>query len=179
MKTTIKTIRPPLKLGLLAPLAVACLSMAPHARADTILLAQTTLISGTEATDDTFTAKSAGAITMDLQGLSWPLPLQALSFSITSASQVLEQSSGTDMMSDVLTFNVNPGTYYAHIMATAGSGPLELGLYSMLMTFTASSTPPPSVPLPASGWMLLTGMFVLIGLVRAIRPLEVSGTAAA
>jgi hypothetical protein len=45
-----------------------------------------------------------------------------------------------------------------------------LGLYSVLMTFA------PAVPLPASGWMLLTGMFVLAGLLRAVRPLELTGT---
>ena len=37
----------------------------------------------------------------------------------------------------------------------------------------------PTVPLPSSGWLLLTGMFVLAGLARAVRPLELMGTAAA
>ena len=62
-------------------------------------------------------------------------------------------------------------------MATA-TGSLDLGLYSMLLTFTPSSSP--TVPLPASGWMLLTGMFVLAGLARAMRrPIELTGTAPA
>ena len=60
-------------------------------------------------------------------------------------------------------------------MATAG-GALNLGLYSMMMTFSPNT---PTVPLPASGWMLLTGMFVLVGLARAARPFDLTGTARA
>jgi uncharacterized membrane protein len=86
----------------------------------------------------------------------------------------LSSWSGSGINSDVATFNVQPGTYYAHIMATAG-GTLNLGLYSMLMTFSAT----PTVPLPSSGWMLLTGLFVLAGLVRVFRPLDFVGTARA
>jgi hypothetical protein len=105
-----------------------------------------------------------------LNSLAWPTPLKALSFSATSANQVL---TSWDMSSSQPTpFDVGAGTYFAHIMATA-DGALDLGLYSMMITFT------PSVPLPASGWMLLTGMFVLAGLARAVRPLELTGTAAA
>jgi hypothetical protein len=176
MKTT-KTMRPSLKLGLLAPLALTCLSVAPHARADSILLAQTTLVSGTESTLDSFTAPSAGTVTVNLQSLNWPTALNALSFSVTSSSQVLASWNGTGIASDVATFDVGAGTYFAHIMATAG-GALDLGLYSLMMTFTPNSGPPP-VPLPPSGWMLLTGMFVFAGLARAVRPLELTGTAEA
>jgi hypothetical protein len=43
------------------------------------------------------------------------------------------------------------------------------------MTFS----PTPTVPLPSSGWLLLTGMFVLVGLARAVRPTELMGTAEA
>jgi hypothetical protein len=177
MKTT-KTVRPSFKLGLLAPLTLIGLSLAPHARADSILLAQTTLVNGSVATDDSFTTHSAGTVTVSLQSLAWPTQLSALSFSATSANQVLADwsGSGTSLTSGALTFEVGAGTYFAHVMATAPTGPglLGLGLYSMLMTFT-----PSAVPLPSSGWMLLTGLFVLVGLARAVRPLELMGTAEA
>ena len=177
MKTT-KTIRPSLRLGLLAPLALAGLSIASHARAETILLAQSTLVNGTTSTVDSFTAPSAGTVTVKLQSLEWPTTaLQSLSFSASSANHVFSSWTGMGVASEVTTFDVGAGTYFAHIMATA-AGDLNLGLYSLLMTFTPNSGPPP-VPLPASGWMLLTGIFVLAGLARVVRPLELTGTAAA
>ncbi len=168
------TMRKSLKLGLVAPLALGTLAFAPHARADSILLAQTTLVVGSESTVDSFVAPTAGTVSVTLYNLKWPAPLSALSFSATSANQVLTSLSGTNLKSDSATFDVGAGTYFAHIMATAG-GTLDLGLYSMMMTFTPTSP----VPLPASGWMLLTGMFVLVGLARATRPFELTGTARA
>jgi hypothetical protein len=174
---TIKTMRLPLRLGLLAPLALTCLSIAPHARADSILLAQTTLVSGTVSTVDSFVAPSAGVVTVTLKSLDWPTSLSALSFSATSADQVLASWSGTGLASDIASFDVGAGTYFAHIMATAG-GTLDMGLYSLLMTFTPTAGPP-AVPLPPSGWMLVTGMFVLAGLARVIRPFELTGTSEA
>jgi hypothetical protein len=171
---TIKTLCPVSKLALLAPLVLAGAALAPQARAESILLAQTTLVAGSESTVDSFTAPTAGTITLNLQTLNWPVPLSALSFSATTASSVLTSWSGTGLSSDVTTFTVAPGTYYAHIMATADTtSALDMGLYSMMLTFT------PTVPLPATGWLLLTGLFVLAGLVRAARPLELTGTAAA
>jgi hypothetical protein len=172
---TITTMRNSLKLGLVAPLALGTLAFAPHAWADSVLLAQTTLVVGSEATVDSFVAPSAGKVSVTLNSLDWPTPLNALSFSATSANQVLASWSGMGISKNTATFDVGAGTYFAHIMATAG-GALDLGLYSVMMTFTPSTSP---VPLPASGWMLLTGMFVLAGLARAARPFELTGTARA
>lgn len=177
MMKTMTTKRMSLKLALVAPLALSTLAVAPHARADNILLAQTTLVTGTVSTVDSFTATSAGTVTVNLQSLNWPTSLNALSFSATSANQVLASWSGTGLASDVATFDVTAGTYFTHIIATAG-GVLDMGLYSMMLTFSPSGSPPP-VPLPASGWMLLTGVFVLAGLARAMRPFELTGTAQA
>jgi hypothetical protein len=163
-----------LKCGLLAPLALAGIGLvaAPHAQADSILLGQTTMVIGTESTVDSFTTSAAGTVTVNLQNLSWPMPLSALSFSATSADQVIWEGGGA-INSEVASFDVGAaGTYFAHIMATA-QGPLNIGLYSLLMTFSPSSSP---VPLGASGWMLLTGMFALAGLARVARPFELMGT---
>lgn len=176
MNTMIQTRRP-LKLALVAPLALVALAGAPHARADNILLAQTTLVNGSVSTVDSFTAPGAGTVSVSLDSLNWPAPLSSLSFSATSASQVMASWNGTGLSSNVATFNVTGGTYFTHILATAG-GSLDVGLYSMLLTFTPSGSPPP-VPLPGSGWLLLTGALVLGGLVRAIRPVELTGTAPA
>ncbi len=175
-KLTMK--RKSLQWGLVAPLVLTGFAVTPNAWADSILLAQTTLVSGLESTDDSFTVPTAGTVKVTLSNLDWPTQLTSLSFSATSANQVLASwnGTGTDLTSNTSTFNVGAGTYFAHIMANAG-GALNLGLYSLMMTFTPNATP--TVPLPASGWMLLTGMFVLAGLARAVRPLELMGTAAA
>lgn len=175
---TLKATRPLSKLALLAPLALSGIALAPHAWADNILLAQSTLVAGTESTVDSFTTSTTGTVTIDVQALDWPAPLSALSFSATTGSSLLSSWywSGQGASSDVMTFTVGPGTYYAHIMASADANnpkSMDLGLYSMLVTFT------PSVPLPASGWLLLTGMLALAGLARVARPRELTGTAAA
>jgi len=174
MNTTIQK-RTSLKLALVAPVALAALAAAPHARADSILLAQTTLVTGSVSTVDSFTAPSAGKVTVDLTSISWPAALSSLSFSAASANKVLASWNGTGVSSDVATFDVAAGTYYTHILATAG-GTLDVGLYSMLLTFSPSTS---TVPLPASGWMLLTGLFVLAGLARSVRRFELTGTAPA
>src|SRR5581483_913989 len=153
MKTMSKTTkRLSLKLALAAPLAAIGLAAAPHANAESILLAQTTLVVGNESTTDSFTTSGAGTVTVSLQSLNWPAQLDALSFSATSASQVLWNAGGQHVNSEIGSFNIDgAGTYFAHIMATAG-GALDVGLYSLLMTFTPGTS---SVPLPSSGWMLL------------------------
>ena len=177
MKTS-KAKRPLPKLALLAPLALTGVAVAPHAWAENILLAQTTLVAGTESTVDSFTTTTTGTVSVDLQALNWPAPLSALSFSATTGSSLLSSWlwNGQGASSDVMTFTVGPGTYYTHIMASADANnpkSMDLGLYSMLVTFT------PSVPLPASGWLLLTGMLALAGLARVVRPRELTGTTAA
>jgi hypothetical protein len=173
MNTT-KTMRLSLKSGLLVPMALTGLAVAPHAWADSVLLAQTTMVVGTESTTDTFVAPSAGTMTVTLNSFGWAAPLSALSFSASSATQLLASWNGTGVTSDTATFNVGAGSYFANIMATA-SGAMDMGLYSLRLSFS----PTPTVPLPSSGWLLLTGIFVLGGLARAVRPLELMGTAAA
>ena len=61
------------------------------------------------------------------------------------------------------TFQVGAGTYFAHVMATA-AGQLNLGLYSLVLSFT-----PSAVPLPAGAGMLLIGLLVLFALRRTMR----------
>jgi len=165
-----------MKVGLLVPMALTGLAAAPHAWADSVLLAQSTMVVGTESTTDSFVTPTAGTVTVSINSFGWAAPLSALSFSASSATQVLASWSGTGGTSDTATFNVGAGSYFANIMATA-SGAMDMGLYSLRMTFSPNSTP--AVPLPSSGWLLLTGMFALAGLARAVRPLELMGTAEA
>src|SRR5260370_14156349 len=137
----------------LASVAVLGLSQAPHALADTMLLSDTTLVQGTSAATFSFAAPSAGTVTATVSNLPWPNSLQTLDFQATSATDTLSSWSALAGANQTGTqsFSVGPGTYFAHIMAVA-QGSLDLGLYSLNLTFS-----PNVVPLPTSDWMLLTG----------------------
>lgn len=136
-------------------LAMGCLLPAMSARAESLLVAQTTLISGTESTVDSFSVPSAGTVTVQLSDLPWPQALSSLSFMATSGNQVL--SSWSTLTSGVESFQVTPGTYFAHVTGTA-AGALDLGLYSMTLSFQPAGT----VPLPGSAWLLVIGLLALV-----------------
>jgi hypothetical protein len=160
-------LQPRAARGSFALTALLCLGAAAGARADQILVAQTSLISGTASAVDSFTAPSAGTVTVQLSNIPWPTALSSLSFFASSSNQVLASgtvpgltgSSGPSGGMTVESFQVTPGTYFAHVTGTA-AGPLDLGLYSMQVTFA------PAVPLPASGVLLACGLLVLAGLGR-------------
>ena len=165
----IKTMLSMPRVGWLACLALLCLSQAPYARADMMLLSDTALVSGTQSAVFSFDAPSAGTVTATLSNLPWPAPLSTLSFVATSATETL--SSWSAPVAQAESFQVGPGTYFAHIMAAA-TGPLNLGLYSLNLSFAPAVGP---VPLPASDWLLVVGVLVLFGLTRilsAFGPIE-------
>jgi hypothetical protein len=134
----------------------------PAARADALLLASTNLVTGNSAATFSFNAPGSGTVTAQISSMPWPVPLSALSFSATTATDTLSSWSTTDAMAapQIEKFQVGAGTYFAHVMATAG-GSLDLGLYSLMLTFS-----PSAVPLPAAGGMLLIGLLVLFALRR-------------
>ena len=146
-------------------LALLCLSLTPHARADTMLLSDTTMVFGTQSAVFSFDAPTAGTVTATLENESWPTPLSSLSFLATSASQTL--SSWSAPVAQAESFQVGPGSYFAHIMAQA-TGPLNLGVFSLRLSFAPSVGP---VPLPASDWLLVIGVLVLFGLTRILSAL--------
>jgi hypothetical protein len=155
---------PMARIGMLALLAMLSLGRSPLAHADTLLKAATTLVYGTSADTYSFDAPSNGTVTAQISSLPWPVPLSALSFSATTATDTLAWStSSPSSTSQIETFQVGAGTYFAHVMATAG-GSLNLGLYSVMLTFT-----PSAVPLPAAAGMLLIGLLVLFALGRTMR----------
>ena len=161
--TTTQRLRPHAAKRLIALSALgAGLSLAPAVHADQILVAQTSMISGTVSTVDSFTAPAAGTITIQLANIPWPAALSSLSFFASSASQVVASGTvpqGSGPVSGTLldSFQVTPGTYFAHITGTAAPGSLDLGLYSMQVSFA------PAVPLPATAWLLVGGLVMLLG----------------
>jgi len=160
---TIKTMLLMPRVGWLTCLALMWLSLAPHARADTMLLSTTTMVSGTASAVFSFDAPSAGWVTATVSNLPWPDSLKTLDFQATSASATLSTWSALDSnQTHTESFLVGQGTYFAHILAIA-QGDLDMGLYSLNLTFS-----PNVVPLPTSNWMLLTGILVLFGFTRVM-----------
>jgi hypothetical protein len=164
MKTSVMKWGPMARRALLASLALIGLSQAPHALADTMLLSDTTLVRGNSSAVFSFDAPTAGMVTATLSNLPWPNSLKALDFAATTSTDVVSSWSALDSSNETRTesFLVGQGTYFAHIMASA-AGELNMGLYSLSLTFT-----PNVVPLPAADWMLLTGVLVLFGLTRVM-----------
>jgi hypothetical protein len=138
------------------------------ARADMLLLANTTMVTGTESSVFSFTAPASGNVTAELTNLDWPTTLSGLSFMASSGSQVLGSLSAPSLANtntQMLTFHVShPGTYFANVTATPG-GPLDIGVYSFSLHFANGS----AVPLPASGWLLAAAVIVLLGMLRSWR----------
>ncbi|MBS0379243.1 MAG: hypothetical protein JSS29_12205 [Proteobacteria bacterium] len=146
-----------LTLVVLAVLASAHLGVA---RADTVLVSSTTMISGSQSDVFSFTAPGPGTITAQITNLSWPQPLDSLSVIATSGKEVMGQWSVP--VSQTGSFQIgSSGTYYADVLASAG-GALHLGVYSLEITFTPQGAP---VPLPA-GVLLLAGGFSIVVLLH-------------
>jgi|SRR5579871_5588574 len=157
------------RVALIAVLGVLGASRSPVARADTtVLKGATTMVFGSASDTYSFTAPSAGTVTAEITNVPWPEPLAALSYNVTSATGILSpMMNGQDVSSssDVETYQVGAGTYFAHISATASSDAADmgLGLYSVMFTFT------PTVPLPAAAGLLFIGMLVVFGLRGTLR----------
>jgi hypothetical protein len=162
------------RLAAAATVATLGLTAIPAAHADPMLLkAATTMVYGTSADTYSIVAPSAGTLTAQVSSVPWPVPLAALSFNMSSGNDILSaQPQGPtaqafDSGPQIEAYQVGAGTYFAHVSAAA-AGALNLGLYSVLFTFT-----PSAVPLPASAGFLLIALMVFFGLRRTIR-----GTAA-
>jgi hypothetical protein len=150
------------RIGLCVTLAVAGFFGMPQARADMLLLSQTTLVEGTESTLATLTVPSPGALNVTLSNIAWPLSLDSLSFMLSSSDQVISAWSTTT--SNFQSYNVTPGTYFVHVTGSA-AGTLDLGVYSITATFQPAGV----VPLPASGVLLLCGVLLIAALARSRR----------
>jgi len=130
------------------------------ALADMVLLSETSLVSGSQSAVYSFVTPGAGTVAITISNINWPQPLSSLSMVAATPSSVLSSwASGNGESSPTLYFKVtNSGQYFADVNAIA-SGLLDLGVYSLSVTFIPAANP---VPLPASGWLLLAGCLLLI-----------------
>jgi hypothetical protein len=140
--------------------ALAAFGCSLPAHADNLLPGSgVTLVSGSSSQTVPFQVSTSGTLTVTLENLPLAQRLDSLSFMMSTPTSALTSTWTPVLTTDTESFAVGPGTYFAHIQGHAG-GSLDLGIYGLYVHFT------PSIPLPASGWMLLTGVFVLIGLAR-------------
>jgi hypothetical protein len=152
------------RLGLNVLVALAALAAAPFASADPIVVEASPLISGTQSNMYTFSAPSAGSVTVSLANIDWPQRLSSLSFALATSSGVVKTFSGEGQQTIGLG---SAGTYYAIVTGVAdATAHWNLGMYSLRMTFSTLSGPGPTVPLPAAVWLLLSGIAGMFGLMR-------------
>jgi hypothetical protein len=151
-------------LAIGSTLLVALLATAP-ARAETVMLEQTGLVSGRQSYVVPLQIDSRGQMSVRLSDLGWAGSLVDLSFSLSRTNGMLNAnpamasltSGGPSNAQGAKVFDITePGTYYACISGKA-VGPYNLGLYGLRIAFAAADSPP-AVPLPAAVWLLLSGL---------------------
>lgn len=154
--------------GTVAATALALVSIAGPQRAkadmvgDTSLLQQTTLVFSQQTNLYAFDAPGAGTLSVSLKDWGFPVPLQQLTASIMSQDQTWsldpQQSSAWQLDLPI----ASGGLFDAFVAAEAGSVPglqgLQLGAYSMSITFAPAASP---VPLPPALDLLLGGLGLL------------------
>jgi hypothetical protein len=122
-----------------------------------VLLEKSGLISGSQSFVFEMQAPGAGMVNVQLSNLGWPERLSSVSFAASTATSILSRLADEGSTSFHIT---GPGAYYAHVAGIA-QGALQVGLYSLRITFSAGNTPGSPVPLPAALWLLISGLGAL------------------
>ena len=136
-------------------LGATALLAAPFAQADSVLLSESSHISGTQSALYALDAPGAGKLSVQLDNLAWPERLSTLSFALTTATGVVQT------LSDAGTASIDIGSagkYYALVTGTA-QGRWNLGMYSLRVSFSSLGTTP--VPLPGTFVLLLSAAAAL------------------
>jgi hypothetical protein len=145
--------RPP-ESSLVVQSAVILLPGAGHA------VARTEMISGTNSIVLPFiipAGMQGGTVTVTLADLGWPGLMSSLSFAASTSTSLLAQLAAPGSLS----FGIaDAGTYFATVYGVADPN-FGSGLYSLNLSYSP-------VPLPASAWLLASG----IALLRARRRKE-------
>lgn len=118
------------------------------AQAETLFYT-TSLVTGLNVNVANLELDSPGTLTVKLADLDFPDLLQTLSFALSDGTQNLLQQSGSGSW----TYNVTtPGTLFATFYAEPVAG-AQGGLYFAHISYDVAP-----VPLPAAGWLLLSGL---------------------
>jgi len=119
------------------------------------VLSTTTEVFGSGTAVYSFDAPSAGTLNVQLTDVGWPTRLSSLTATIYSPTDSLGSLSAAG---DLTLLVSGPSDLSAFISAHA-QGALNLGLYSVDITFSPNASP---VPLPSTG-LLLTGGIGILG----------------
>jgi hypothetical protein len=140
--------------------ALACGSIGvTSAKASQVIYDGVGFLQGTQSFSDSFTLSSPGTLTVTLGNVGWPQPLSSLSLLVSSSSGLLGQAlNASTVTSATETFNVTSGNISTSWFGSAQSGGLNAGVYSVDIQFQAT----PTVPLPTSIGLFLSGLVLLI-----------------
>lgn len=136
-----------------SPFQGAPLSSLKGTAAGSASLNSTQLVWGTSLNINTLATTEAGTLTIKLEDLGWPDPLQSLKILVTDLDGIWEVRDGSTSFSLFLS---GPTNVFAAVYAKSVDG--GLGLYNLHSSFAP-------VPLPAAAWLLLSGLGGL-GLLR-------------
>jgi len=134
------------------------------ARADSVLYDSAGFLRGTASFAQTFNLPSAGTLTVTLSNIAWPEQLASLNLVMSSPAGML----GPEMGAGTATFNVAAGGDITAQWFGTAQGPLDAGVYSMVIAFQPEAVTP--VPLPASIVLLFSALCLLLWQ-RRLRPL--------
>jgi hypothetical protein len=126
------------------------------ARAGTVLYNDAGFIEGEQSFVQSFDITSPGTLTITLTSIPWLDTISDLNAFVSTTSGVLGSSwsGGTESMW------VKPGMVYTHLFGDA-DGAFGLGVYGLKVEFQPNGIP--AVALPASFFLLLSGLGVLFG----------------
>jgi hypothetical protein len=129
------------------------------ANASTVLYDNAGFVQGQQSFSQTLNLSGPGVLTVTLSNISWPESLSSLNFVLSTAAGPIAPSMGAGTES----FQVDGGRLFALWFGQAAEGPQDpqdLGLYGLKIVFQPYAPPPP-VPLPATGFLLLAGLALL------------------
>lgn len=110
----------------------------------------TQLVWGTSLSVNALSAGSSGQLSVRLNDIGWPQPLQSLSLLVTDLNGMWEKIDGSAAANGLI-FNLSgPANLFVAVFAQSQDKYIP-GLYNLQASFSP-------VPLPAAAWLLLSGL---------------------
>jgi hypothetical protein len=106
----------------------------------------TQLVWGSSLTVNSLSLPSAGLLTVKLTDIKWTETLDSLSLLVTDLDGMWNRLDGSG---NLLIHVSGPTQLFAAVFASSGEG--DVGVYNLQASFSP-------VPLPAAGWLLLSGL---------------------
>src|ERR1700690_200946 len=116
-------------------LVIAAFAMSGAARASMVLYDAPSVVQGQEGFMQSFSVTTPGTLTFSVSSVSWLDVVADLNCFLSTATSVM----GTPMGYGSESFNIGPGTYYAHWMGDA-RGAYNEGILGVKLQFQALTT---------------------------------------